>query len=286
MEYNDLVSIIVPCYNQQNYIKDTLLSVINQTYQNWECIIVNDGSTDNSLDIILPFTEMDNRITVLNQDNQGLANSRNNGIKKSNGKYILALDSDDIISPTYIEEIISAFNFDSELKVVYTLADRFGYYREKWYLPEYSYEMELFQNCIYCSAIYKRVDYEKTQGYNSNMKFGYEDWDFWLSLLNENDKVLCINKCLFHYRSKKESMLINADKRKELILQQLYINHLDKYSKYLNSFIFYKKNSDNFEKFKNKRIIKFLLGINIPISIIKRKIKNFIYILKEGKYPK
>ena len=108
--------------------------------------------------------------------------SRNNGIRSSNGKYILPLDSDDLIEPTYLEKAVNYHEENKDVKVVYCKADRFDQKRESWNLPEYKYEDDIWTNRIFCSAVYKRSDFDKTIGYNPNMKGGYEDWDFWLSL--------------------------------------------------------------------------------------------------------
>lgn len=89
-----IVSIIVPCYNQGHLLCDALDSVLMQTYIDWECIIVNDGSTDNTESVALAYCEKDARFMYFYQDNQGVIASRNNAIRKSNGRYILPLDGE------------------------------------------------------------------------------------------------------------------------------------------------------------------------------------------------
>jgi len=98
-----LVSIIIPVYNVENFVTYTLESVCAQTYKNIEIICVDDGSKDNSLSILNFYSEKDNRIKVIYQENSGVSAARNNGIKKSNGQYICFLDSDDFMHPQYIE---------------------------------------------------------------------------------------------------------------------------------------------------------------------------------------
>lgn len=96
-------SIIVPVYNAEKYIKRCCLSVTEQTYQNWELLLINDGSTDRTKTIIKDIVEMDNRIKVYNQDNMGPGAARNNGIKHATGSYIIFLDADDYIDYDYLE---------------------------------------------------------------------------------------------------------------------------------------------------------------------------------------
>ena len=97
MKKEELVTIITAMYNSEKYIKNTIKSVLNQVYQNWEWIIIDDASIDNSLKIVQNFAEEDNRIKIIKKDNTtGQASSRNLGLKKSRGKLIAFLDSDDI----------------------------------------------------------------------------------------------------------------------------------------------------------------------------------------------
>ena len=105
-----LISIIVPCYNKAVYLTDALDSVLNQTYLNWECIIIDDGSPDATASIAKEYLNKDKRFKYYYQDNQGVSLARNNGIKRSSGKFILPLDADDIIEPTYIEKALKHFD--------------------------------------------------------------------------------------------------------------------------------------------------------------------------------
>ena len=271
-----LVSIIVPCFNQAHFLSYTLISVINQTYENWECIIVNDGSPDNTNEVAQKFIQKDKRFILLEQNNQGLAMARNNGIKKSHGEYILPLDSDDLIEPTYIEKAINYYRENPDTKLVYCEADRFDQKREYWNLPKYKYEEEIWANCIFCSAIYKRTDYDKTIGYNPNMKGGFEDWDFLLSFLKIDDKVYQIPEILFHYRYQKKSMLRSIGEKKEKLFQQLYLNHPDIYQEYIKNIVLYKNIIDNQERFLN---YKSFVIIKV-IDYLNRKIRNKFLFLK------
>lgn len=198
---NPLVTIIIPCYNQGQFLSEAIESVICQTYNNWECIIVNDGSSDNSEEVALAYTKKDIRILYLSQENQGPSAARNHGIQVSHGEYILPLDADDLISSTYIEKAISHFIEHPETKLVYCRADKFGLINEEWNLPTYNYNSLIWENSIFNAAIYRRSDYDKIDGgYNEMLRKGYEDWDFYLSLLEKEDIVYKIDETLFHYR--------------------------------------------------------------------------------------
>lgn len=101
-----LVSIITPCYNGAVYIGETIESVIAQTYPDWEMIIIDDGSKDNSVEVVQKYMEKDSRIRLIRQANAGSAAARNHGIREAEGQYIALLDADDIWLPAFLEKQI------------------------------------------------------------------------------------------------------------------------------------------------------------------------------------
>lgn len=259
------VSIIVPCYNQGKFLAEALDSVLLQTYSNWECIIINDGSSDNTAEVASLYCKKDSRFSYIYQDNSGLSTARNVGINACNGEFILPLDSDDKIAPQYLEYGICAFEENPNLRIVYCRAELFGLSKGEWILPSFSMERMLGRNCIFCSAMFKKSDFLKVGGYNSNMKYGFEDWDFWLSILENNNDVFQIDKILFYYRIRKKSMVQSIDEQKSKYLRrQLWENHKELFSKYFfdpkESFEYINiKESMNFKiKSKLKRLISFL----------------------------
>ena len=114
-----IVSIIIPAYNRENFISETLNSMVNQCYQNWECIIVDDGSTDNTRLIADGYCQMDNRFKLYNRNRlpKGAPTCRNIGIAASNGDYIIFLDSDDLLAPTALKYRVKSIQ-DSNCDVV------------------------------------------------------------------------------------------------------------------------------------------------------------------------
>src|SRR5665647_803926 len=93
------VSVIIPCYNQGHFLNESVGSVLAQTYTNWECIIVNDGSTDNTESIALARSQKDSRIKYIKKENEGLSSARNRGLDEASGDFIQFLDADDMIAP-------------------------------------------------------------------------------------------------------------------------------------------------------------------------------------------
>jgi len=269
---DNLVSIIVPCYNQAEYLSETLQSVLDQKYQNWECIIVNDGSPDNTEEVALEWVNKDSRFRYLNKLNGGLADARNVGISEALGEFILPLDSDDKISPRYLHAAIETFEKDSSIKLLYPKVMLFGAKDGEFNMPPYSYDLLLWQNMIVASAMYRKSDYLTTTGYNTNMKGGWEDWDFWLSLLNRDDKVIQLPDFHFFYRIKKESMVANLNRdweKRQKLYWQIFQNHEDLYMKE-ESYITCRIERD---RIKNSRQYKLGCKLMAPLSYIRRILK-------------
>ena len=220
-----LVSVITPCYNAGQFIAETLDSVIAQTYTNWECIVVNDGSVDNSEKVVLDYSKRDSRIKYLSQENQGPSVARNNGISISMGEYILPLDADDLIDSTYMEKAMKHFELYPKTKLVYSRADKFGQESGEWKLPKYSYDMLIRSNCIFATAFFKRKDFDAVVGYNPDMKTGLEDYELWLELLRPNDIVYQIDEILFHYRIRNVSRSTGANEDKERLFTLMRAVH-------------------------------------------------------------
>lgn len=113
----NLISIIVPCYNQAHFLDACLQSVMEQSYENWECIIVNDGSPDNTAEIAKIWTEKDIRFKYIYKENGGLSSARNVGITAAKGEFIQLLDSDDLLEKNKLQIQIDAFLNDSEIDI-------------------------------------------------------------------------------------------------------------------------------------------------------------------------
>jgi glycosyltransferase involved in cell wall biosynthesis len=201
------VSIIIPCFNQAEYLVECINSVLSQTYKNFECIIVNDGSEDNTEEVYSLLFKANSKIKYIYQENRGLSAARNCGINEASGDLILPLDCDDKIESTYLEKAISIFDKDERFSIVYCKANYFGSQVGEWRLDSYTLERMLESNIIFCSAFFWKKDWEKVGGYDESFKSGWEDWDFWLRIIQLRNNVYCIPEVLFYYRVKSESMV-------------------------------------------------------------------------------
>ena len=196
-----LISVIVPCYNQGIYLKETIQSALASTYRPLEIIIINDGSTDDSLELARVLEAQHPEVQVLNQANAGVTKARNMGIAKAQGEYILPLDGDDLISATYIEKGIAVLSMRPEVKVVYCQAEKFSDSgRKPWKLKPFSLQQLAKDNMIFVSALFRKADALEVGGFSEDMQLGREDWEFWIKLLKNGGEVVQLPEVGFFYR--------------------------------------------------------------------------------------
>lgn len=228
-----LVSIITPCYNQAQYLSEALDSVLRQTFANWECIIVNDGSKDNTEEVALAYCKKDSRFHYFRKENSGVCDTRNFAVERSAGKYLLPLDADDKIGERYLEEAVQTFEADEQVEVVFGEGVFFGEFQGKIELKPFNYETLLLENVFYNSVMFRRSRFENVGGYNINMRSGWEDWELMISLLNGQSKVVKLPDLCYYYRilSGSRERAITAKQRETLFLQ-IYENHKEVYDKY------------------------------------------------------
>jgi glycosyltransferase involved in cell wall biosynthesis len=219
------VSVVIPCYNQGHFLDEAVDSVLVQTFRDFEIIVVDDGSTD-------PFTEhlladyRKQKTSVLHTANQGLASARNNGIREASGQYILPLDADDRIAPEYLAEAVQVLDGNPDIGIVYCRARLFGAVDTEWNLPEYSLAEMLQDNLIFCTALFRRADWELAGGYDPGMVYGWEDYDFWLSLIEKGRGVYRIPEYLFSYRVASDSMVRSKEKwQKVAMFKRIFDRH-------------------------------------------------------------
>ena len=219
------VSVVIPCYNQGRFLNEAVDSVLQQTYNDIEIIVVNDGSTDEYTIRMLNDYDRE-KTTVVSTANQGLAAARNNGIVKSSGEYILPLDADDKIGSGYVEKAVEALDAYQDAGIVYCGAMSFGAVEGKWGLPDYSLKEMIRDNIIFCTALFRRSDWELVGGYDPAMKYGWEDYDFWLSLIERGREVIQLDDIFFYYRVAQDSMVRSKEKwQKVEMFKRIYQKH-------------------------------------------------------------
>ena len=204
------VSVMIPYYNCKEYIVETIQSVLSQSHQNFEIIIVDDGSDPEHADYLKGFLADKPAIRYAVQNNQGVAAARNHAARLAGGKYFLFLDSDDLILPDYIEKCLTVLENNPDCKLVYPLAEYFDAQEGLWNLPDYDgLESLLKGNRIPIISMHRAEDFVSLDGFDENLTT-HEDWDLWIRLLSNGGTVIRIPEVLFRYRKRRDgSSLIN-----------------------------------------------------------------------------
>lgn len=210
----NLVSIITPMYNSEKYVGRTIESVLSQTYKEWEMIIVNDGSIDNSVKIVEKYADKDSRINLINQPNGGCASARNNALRNASGRYVCFLDSDDLWEPDFLSSQVeflkeknAAFVYSSHKRI----DDDDNEILVPFIVPERLIYTNLLKTCS-ISTLTVVIDLNKVGNISFNEYYEVEDYALWLDLLKEINCAYGNKKILASYRIRKGSRSRNKYK--------------------------------------------------------------------------
>lgn len=221
IEREPVISVIVPFFNSKNYIEQTITSVLNQTFPYYEILIIDDGSTDKkSLEKLDEIEKIDNRIKVFHKENEGLAATRDFGATKSSEscKYLMFLDDDDVIEPTYLE--CAYWTLETNKEAAWAYSDSIGFEGQEYLWNKYFDSDKLKKvNELIAQAVVRKSDFELVGGYGLKEKAVNEDWNFWLKLLAKEKKPVHMSFYGQWYRRKVaagELHRANANKKRTL----------------------------------------------------------------------
>lgn len=195
-----LVSVIMPAYNVEQYLAQSVDSVLNSDYPNIELVIVDDGSKDSTFEIAKSYEAKDCRVKALTKANGGQGVARNYGVEYSSGEYILFVDSDDLISSSYISKAVVQMQSDSEVKVVTCRGEFFDGRTGRWRLKSYTQKRLAQRNVFTISSLMRRDDFLRVGGFDTTMHNYCEDWAMWISILKDGGKVVTLPTVEFFYR--------------------------------------------------------------------------------------
>lgn len=223
----NLISIVLPSFNGEKYISQSIESIISQTYPNWELILVDDCSKDNTLNIMKRFEKKDERIKIIsNKTNKNLPNSLNIGFKESRGSLLTWTSDDNIFHKNALYEMSKRLEKNDTFMVVADMCyiDSEG----KVINPAQPYDEDLFwyNNNVGACFMYKREVYEKIGEYNSN-SFGIEDYDYWIRVRKEYERIERINDILYKYRIHENSLSSKKFVEIKKLLNNLRKTNLD-----------------------------------------------------------
>lgn len=271
------VSVVIPCYNDKDYISETLDSVLNQTYQDFEVIIVDDGSNNETKDVLNNINHL--KVSILKQKNGGLSNARNNGFKKARGEYVLTIDSDDTFEKNFLEKAVAILDKKESVTAVSSYCNIFmGNHNviTKHNPKGGGLNNFLFDNNSTSFALIRKSSWKRIGGYDESMLKGFEDWEFWISMTKSGGYIYMIEEYLFNYRHKKISMSKDSKTNyREINLKYIYNKHADVYSNHFSELVCFlsdlaARNKRNEIKYKTS--IDFKIGkiILFPFRVLKR----------------
>lgn len=198
-----LVSIITPYYNTEEFFVETFVSLQAQSLQNWEWIIVDDGSTDeHSINRLTNVANKDRRIKVIRQKNAGPAAARNVAFSNSTARYICLIDSDDMVEPTYLEKCVWFLESNQEFSFCNSYSVIFGDEERLWSNGFERGSEHLQANSGPPISVIRRMAYKECGGFDESIHFGHEDWDFWLAMANAGHWGHTIQEYLQWYRKR------------------------------------------------------------------------------------
>jgi glycosyltransferase involved in cell wall biosynthesis len=194
-----LISIVVRCHNYGRYLPEAIESALAQDYPNLEVIVIDDGSTDDSLEVASRYRD---RVKVFTQQNEGLARTSNRGASEAKGEYVMFLDADDRLEPTYVSELHDALDRKPEASFAYCSARLFGAEsRIAPARPFSAFSLVRGRNYVNTSALTRRGDYLDAGGYPKDLGEGaFDDWDFWLTMVKRGHRGTYVPKPLLLWR--------------------------------------------------------------------------------------
>lgn len=270
-----ILTIIIPCYNQGHYLGECIGSFKDFLNDSVEVIIINDGST--STDTIAQIKNFEDKgYTIIHQENKGLAEARNTGIRYAKGKYILPLDSDNKIRMAIVEKAIKIMESDNSISVLYGDAEYFGEKKGRWEVGTFNLQKLMIANYIDACALIRKSVFEEFGGYDANMKYsGWEDWEFWLRISFHSCKMLYTQDVFFEYRVLSTSMsrALYKDYGKPNYLES-YVNN--KFPDKMNHEFLHSHYTNRFKKSPFSFIIKIILRAWFTDFYYKLLLKNKI----------
>ena len=258
MKNSPMISVIMPVYNAEKYLAQSIDSVLKQTFQDFEFIIINDGSNDGSYEILKEYQRKDNRIILIDKKNGGISEALNDGILTANGKYIARMDADDISLPTRFETQLNFMEANPDIGVCGTWIEKFGENYKNHILKyptndSFSKVKLLFSVSFAHPTVMMQRKLIKKHNLKYNKKYGIEDYKFWLDAAKFT-KFASIPKVLLKYRHLETSY----SKEQERNNKKIYLEYKRVLSDLLD-----RLNIKNTEK-ENK--LHFIVGRNTRIA--------------------
>lgn len=227
-----MIAVVIPCYNQGHYLQEALESLVAQTRDDWEALIVNDGSSDDTSAVARALIARwpDRKIRLIEQPNSGVGAARNAGIAATQAEYILTLDADDMLEPLFLERTSAVLDQQPGVGFVTTNVRFCGLEEGTWSGGEPSTERLLYDCRMVVTTLFRRVAWQQVKGFSQDRSFvTYEDWDFWLRLVDAGWRGQLVPEVLSRYRVSNTGRLSKAQLNDLLVRAQYVSEHPSMY---------------------------------------------------------
>ena len=194
------VSVVIPVFNAGRLLVQALDRVAAQTWRDFEVVVVDDGSTDDDTRAVLDDAARRPGVTVHRTENGGPSRARNVAIERARGAYILPLDADDWLAPTYLERTVPVLDADPALGVAYTWVGLVGGHQGVWRTGDFTLEALLARCTIHVTSLFRRQLWADVGGYDARFVESWEDWDLWLGAVARGWQGRCVPEVLAYYR--------------------------------------------------------------------------------------
>lgn len=274
------VTVIIPCYNDGQYIMEALQSLYNQTLLPEKIIIVDDGSNAVTKKILAGIKHP--LVLIVYQENKGVSAARNHAISLAQTTYIVNLDADDYFEPTFIEKAVQVLNNNNQVVAVSSYCRTFKDNIIIEIIQPLGGELKDFiviNNARACSMFRKQC-WDAVGGFDEKMQGGYEDWEFWIAVLKQGGAIYILKEVLSHYRIKNVSRDKKALQNHDLELRQyIFLKHKEVYEAHLDFYVYQLLRQNSFLRnsiHKAKNSIDFTIGkiILSPFRAIKKIFKK------------
>ena len=219
-------SVVIACFDLGRYLGQAIDSVLAQTYDGFELVVVDDGSTDeHTLSVLKRYEERG--VSVLYMPHRGVSAAKNTGIEAARAPYVVVVDADDLLEPTFLERTVPRLDEADDVGIVATYSRTFGKGRGVYRAPDYDPRRLLLGNVISGSgSLFRRRCWEEAGGYALD---GLEDWHLWLSIVERGWRWVVVPETLYHFRVRRGTVSERARERRSELLAQLVELHRQTY---------------------------------------------------------
>ena len=223
------ISVVIPVYNDIRFLDETLASVYEQSHDSWEIIVVDDGSTDPGCLQTLSRLERP-RLRLIRQDNTGLPGARNTGMDAARGRFVVPLDSDDELEPTYMSVMMRELEGNPRAAFAHCYARLYHDIDALWMTRPFNPYWQLLENGVVGCVLLRRDAWRDVGGYDETMTDGNEDWELWVRLISRGWEQAQVPTALFKYRKHGVSMSVETEARFETGRRQIRDRHSNVYA--------------------------------------------------------